>query len=251
MDNTEARSILSAYRADESYAGDARFEEARKLTEVEPALARWWQEEQELDRLIGLKLEGVAVPAGLRECLLNPEPPVTVPFRPTWPRKIALLAASIVLLAVFFGSWQGLFQPATSLADYRDEMVSFVRLDPTLDLKASQLSRLTAFLEESGAPSDLNIPPRLQQMDAAGCRKLRFRGRDVALICFKRDDNGELVHLFVVNRKAVAKLRATKADPHFTGQGEWMTATWVDGEHAYLFTAKGSRDTVEKFLGTS
>lgn len=250
MDNTKARSILSAYRAGEAHAGDARFEEARKLAEADPALAQWWQEEQEIDRLIGLKLEGVAVPAGLKERLLNEEPP-TVTFRPTWPRKITLLAASIVLLAVFFGSWRGLFQPAISLADYRDEMVSFVRLDPPLDLKASQLSRLTAFLQENGAPSDLNIPQGLQEMDAAGCRKLRFRGRDVALICFKRDDNGELVHLFVVDRKAVARLRSTRTDPQFAEQGEWMTATWVDGEHAYLFVAKGTRPTVEKVLGTS
>ncbi len=134
MDNQMIRSVLSAYRAGESFADETRFDEAHRQAEADPELAEWWKTEQELDRLIGLKLENIAIPAGLKTRFLQAEQPKTT-NRATWPRKIALLAAAIVLLAVFFGSRQGFFQPATSLADYRDEMVSFVRLDPALDLE--------------------------------------------------------------------------------------------------------------------
>jgi hypothetical protein len=249
MDKSEIRAILSAYRAGEPETQDPRFAQARAEAEADPELAQWWAEQQELDRVISAKLLSVEVPRELKTQLTAWEKRSMQ--RSNWNRGIMLAAASIVALAVLFGSWRGPFQPAVSLADYRDEMVSFVKLDPPLELESSQLTRLTAFLEENGAPSGLNIPQGLQRMDAAGCRTLRFRGHDVALICFKRDDNGELVHLFVVDRKAVAKLRGTKADRQFAEQGEWMTATWVDGEHAYLFAAKGTRPTVEKFLGTS
>jgi len=249
MDKSEIRAILSAYRAGEPETQDPRFAQARAEAEADPELAQWWAEQQELDRVISAKLLSVEVPRELKTQLTVWEKRSVQ--RSNWNRGIMLAAASIVALAVLFGSWRGPFQPAVSLADYRDEMVSFVKLDPPLELESSQLPRLTAFLEENGAPSGLNIPQGLQQMDAAGCRKLRFRGHDVALICFKRDDNGKLVHLFVVDRKAVAKLRGTRADPQFAEQGEWMTATWVDGEHAYLFAAKGTRPPVEKFLGTS
>lgn len=249
MDNQEVRAILSAYRAGESVAGDARFEAARKQAEADPALTQWWKEERELDRLIGQKLEGVAVPAGLKARLLDAERR-SMPGRATWSRKITLLAASIVLLAVFFGSWRGLFQPATSLADYRDEMVSFVRLDPALDLETSELSRVTAFLKESGGPSGLNIPRPLQNLEPVGCRTLRFRGQNVALVCFRREQ-GDFVHMFVVNRKAIAKLRGSSGEPQFTAHGDWMAATWTDNEHTYLLTAKGSRESLEKYLGTS
>jgi hypothetical protein len=249
MDKSEIRAILSAYRAGEPETQDPRFAQARAEAEADPELAQWWAEQQELDRVISAKLLSVEVPRELKTQLTAWEKRSMQ--RSNWNRGILLAAASIVALAVLFGSWRGPFQPAVSLADYRDEMVSFVKLDPPLELESSQLTRLTAFLEENGAPSGLNIPQGLQRMDAAGCRTLRFRGHDVALICFKRDDNGELVHLFVVDRKAVAKLRGTKADRQFAEQGEWMTATWVDGEHAYLFAAKGTRATVEKFLGTS
>jgi hypothetical protein len=160
-----------------------------------------------------------------------------------------LLAAAIVLLAVFFGSRQGFFQPATSLADYRDEMVSFVRLDPALDLETAQLSEVSAFLKQRDFPSELTIPPRLRQLSPIGCRTLRFRGHEVALICF-RSEQGELVHMFVINRKAMGKMRKSE-NPEFAAQGDWMTAIWMDDEHAYLLTAKGSRDAVAKYLGTS
>ena len=249
MDNQAARTVLSAYRAGESFAGEACFEAAHRQANADPELAEWWKHEQELDRLIGLKLENVSVPAGLKARFLKAEQP-TVLNRATWPRKIALLAASIVLLAVFFGSWQGLFQPTTTLADYRDEMVSFVRLDPALDLETSHLPEISAFLKQHDAASALTLPPRLQQLIPVGCRTLRFRGQEVALVCF-RSEHGDLMHLFVINQKAMGKLKNGGAGPRFAAQGDWMTATWMDNEQAYLLTAKVSREALAKYLGTS
>jgi hypothetical protein len=248
MDKQNVRAVLSAYRANETFADDGRFEAARQQTETDPALAQWWKDEQDLDRLIAAKLAGVAAPAGLKSQLLNPERR-SFPSRAMWPRKMAMLAASIVLLAVFFGSWSGLFQPATSLAEYRDEMVSFIRLDPPLDMKSSQLSQVTAFLKEHGAPSGLHVPGQLQQLGPVGCRTLRFRGGDVALICFRRGD-GDLMHMFVIDRKAMAKVKSME-EPQFAVEGDWMTAAWTDDEHTYLLAAKGSRESLAKLLETS
>ena len=249
MDNHEARSILSAYRAGESLGGDARFEDALHEAERDPALAQWWDEEQELDRVIADKFQGGKIPAGLKARLLEPNL-IHLPTRASWPRRIALLAASIVLLAVFFGSWRGLFQPANSLADYRDEMVSFVRLDPALDLKTAQLARVTEFLKERAAPNELEMPPGLQQMEPVGCRTLRYRGADVALVCFRRAD-GNLVHLFVIERPGMGKSLASRQEPKFAAAGEWMTASWTRGGHVYLLAAKGDHDAIAKYFGTS
>jgi anti-sigma factor RsiW len=121
-------------------------------------------------------------------------------------------------------------------------------LDPALDLETAQLSEVSAFLKQHDAPSELTLPPRLQQLNPLGCRTLRFRGQEVALVCF-RSEQGELMHMFVVNRKAMGKLKSTS--PQFAAQGDWMTATWMDGDQAYLLTAKVSRETLENFLGTS
>lgn len=247
MDKSEIRAILSAYRSGESETSDRRFEEARAQAEADPELARWWAEQQQVDRVIALKLQSTRVPADLKARVTAWEKRASQ--RSSWNRAIMLAAACIVALAAFFGSWRGPFQSTPSLADYRDEMVSFVKLTPPLELKSEELSRITAFLDQSRAPADFTLPGDLGQMEPIGCRVLRFRGHDVALVCFKRSD-GRVAHLFVTDRAALPHL------PRFAGrdyatQGEWMTAAWSDGDRAYLVAVQGDRATLEKYLGNS
>lgn len=248
MNKSEIRAILSAYRAGEPATLDPRFQQAKAEAEADPELAQWWAEQQELDRVISAKLASAEVPRDLKTQLTAWEKRAV--RRSSWNRGVMLAAASIVALAVLFSSWRGPFQPAASLAEYRDEMVSFVKLDPPLELKSPQLPRLTEFLKETGAPSQIDIPQGLHQLPATGCRTLRFRGQDVALICFKRE-TGDLIHLFVVDRNAFPKWRSSSGkNPQFAAEGNWTTATWSDEEHTYLLTAKGTRETLERYLGT-
>lgn len=227
---------------------EARFREATAAADADPELAQWWAEEQEFDRVVASKLESAEVPRNLKARLTASENRTV--RRSNWTRPALLAAASIIALAVLFGSWRGPFQPQASLAEYRDEMVSFVRLDPPLELKSADLSRLTEFLKESGAPSGIDVPRRLQDLDPAGCRKLRFRGQDVGLLCFKRGD-GELVHLFVINRKAMGKVKNRRDNPQYAAEGDWMTASWMDNDHAYLLATKGNRESLAKYFATS
>lgn len=244
MNDAEARSILSVYRSGESEAQDARFEEALRLTEANPELARWWAEQQQLDRIITSKLETTNVPSDLKARLTSWEQRAV--RRSAWSRGTMLLAASIIALAVLFSSWKGPFQPAVSLADYRQEMVSFIKLAPPLELETSQLARVQDWLKNSKAPSGFAVPTRLQDLEPVGCRVLRFRGRDVSLVCFKRG-SGKLVHLFVLERAALPRFREAQA-PQFSSEGEWTTVSWVEGGHAYLMTAQGDRATLERYL---
>lgn len=248
MTSREIRSLLSVYRAGDGEAEDSRFDEARKEAEIDHALAQWWAEEQELDRLIGSKLQNTNVPSGLKARLLARRETV-IPYRTTWGRKLALLAAVVAILAVLFSSWRGPFQPAVSLADYRDEMVGFIKVAPALELETKQLSGITAFLEKAGAPARFAIPEKIENLEPVGCRTLRFRGNDVTLVCFKRED-GKLLHLFVVNRAALPHF-SRDGDRNYSAQGEWMTAAWAEGDQAFLMTVQGDRTALEKYLTTS
>ncbi len=248
MDRAEIRAILSAYRPGDPEMDEARFQQAKAAAEADPELARWWAEQQEFDRVIASKLASAEVPRGLKTQLTAWEKRTAQ--RSSWSRGVLLAAACIVAAAVFFSSWRGPFQPAASLADYRDEMVSFVRLQPPLDLKTSDAARAIAFLKENGAPVPASLPQRLRELEAAGCRKLRFRGHDVALICFKRED-GELIHMLVIDRSAFSRWAGNSKDPQLGTENGWSTATWMDDEHAYLLTTKGSREVIERYLSTS
>lgn len=250
MDESADRSILRIYHAGERGVDDVRSEELKRRAETDPDFVRWSLEEDEFDRVIGLKIQSIPVPGDLKSRLLSLQKTVT-PSRVSRTRKLALLAAAIVVLAVFFGSWQGPFQPAVSLADYRDEMVSFIRIDPFLEMETPELSRITAFLKNAGAPSRLDLPQKLPRMQhPLGCRILRFRGQDVTLVCFGREQ-GELVHLFIVNRAALSHLRKRDKALRYQAVGAWMTATWIDGDQAYLITVEGDRAKLEKYLSSS
>lgn len=246
MDDREARSILSMHRAGESGVDDARLQEALRKAETDPDLARWWSEEQELDRIIASKLSSMKVHAGLKERLTASVEPRPTIIRSTWSRAALLAAACVVAMAVLFSSWRGPFQPATSMADYRDEMVSFVKVVPNLELESSDLGQLKDFLANAKAPAQFTVPKKLQTYEPLGCRVLRFRGEDVSLLCFKISGD-RLAHLFVTDPKIV-RTRAGASAPEFASSQGWMTATWTEDGQTYLLAVKGDRAAAEKFL---
>ncbi|CAN5791435.1 hypothetical protein BH20VER1_BH20VER1_14210 [soil metagenome] len=249
MDEREARAILGMHRAGETGLDEARLQEALRKAETDPELARWWNEDKELDLLIASKLVHTPVPAGLKARITSGVEMQPSVVRPNWSRAILLAAASIVALAVLFSSWRGPFQPAASMADYRDEMVSFIKVAPNLELESSDLERLQDFLEKAEAPARLSVPKKLRNYEPLGCRVLRFRGRDVSLVCFKLGGD-KLAHLFVTDAKTVST-DGSASDPVYAAEEDWMTATWTEGDQSYLLTVKGDRAALEKFFSNS
>ena len=244
-DVTSVRGILSVHRGSDSEGTDPRLAEARQKAESDPALKDWWAAEREQDKTIGGKLASLRVPAGLKARLLAPPEVVGAPRR-GWTRVALVAAACLIALAVLFGSWRGPFQPAVSLADYRDEMVGFIKVDPSLEMKSPDLAQVQNWLQKNNAPSQLVLPKKLRDLEPIGCRTLRFRGHEVALICFKRSEGG-LLHLFVLDRAALPDAMNDK-DPQISPEGTWMTATWGNGDQVYLITAQSDRQALEAYL---
>ena len=245
-DATSWRGMLSVHRGGDAEAIDPRLADARTKAESDPALKEWWATDQEQDRTISAKLASLPVPAGLKARLLEPPPEVSAEPPRGWTRVALLAAACLVALAVLFGSWRGPFQPAVSLADYRDEMVGFIKVDPNLEMKSPDLAKVESWLQKNNAPSQLVLPKKLRDLEPVGCRTLRFRGHDVALVCFKRNEGG-LLHLFVLNRAALPDEIKDKA-PQISPEGTWMTAAWGDGDQVYLITAQGDEKVIEAYL---
>ncbi len=247
MDDAEVRSILSAYRAGECGEG-ARFQEAIRRAEGDPDLAGWWANEQELDRIIGEKILSTEAPPDLKGRMLSRQRHEVL-RRNKRRRLIALAVAAVVVLAAFFGSWNGPFQPAASLADYRDEMVSFVKVDPTLEMRSTELSHVLAWLQKPPATAQFEVPEKLQKLKPIGCRILRFRGHDVALICFRRSE-GHLLHLFVMDRATLPHFSG-EGRPQFSAEGKWTAAAWVQDGLVYLLATEGDRELLERFCTTA
>ncbi len=244
MDEKEVRALLSLSRAG-AEDGDERLAEAQRQAASDPELKAWWHEEQAIDQIIGAKLAAVSIPPGLKAKLIAAPGPIPHPQR-TWSRVALLAAAVIIALAVFFGSWRGPFQPATSLGDYRDEMVAFIKVEPNLELESAEMARLKSYLAKAEAPSEFTVPVNLEGYEPVGCRVLRYRGQDVSLICFKIAE-GKLAHLFLVDATAMP-VPNSGSSPSLVQEGQWITAAWKEGEEIYLFTVQGNSATAKKFL---
>lgn len=244
MNSQEARAFLALHRAGEQL-DDPRFAAAEEQAAADPELARWWAEEQEFDRAIAAGLAAVPVPEELKARLSSRQIVSFLPYR-GWQRGLLLAAAMIIALAVLFGSWEGPFQSAVSLADYRDEMISFIKMTPPLELETKDLTKVEAYLKTADAPLPFAIPEPLQALEPIGCRVLRFRGENVSLICFKRSGD-RLIHLFILPRSVLRQFSGSE-ERTFAPEEAWMTATWIEREQIYLLAVQGDRADTEKFL---
>lgn len=247
MNREEAKLILSVYRAGTADAQDPFFAEALRLAEQDQELANWFAAEQKCDSIIAAKLdEESAVPFGLKTSLVAAQ---SSPARPqgNWLRAFGLMAGTA---AVTFMTAMIFFKSAphseNSLADYRREMVSFVKLTPSLEFKTGDAGKVQEWLQNSAQFGRVSFPKSAENLPSVGCRILNFHNQPVALICFLRQ-NGQLVHLLVVNRAAFSG-KVLPTQTQFKAEGEWMTATWADDDKVYLLTTKGGENELRKFL---
>ena len=245
MDEQQARLILQAYRPGDEDEGDPHFAEALQEVARNPALARWFAEEQAFDRALGAHLESMPAPFGLKTRILaQAAPPVTVGSS-RWIIGLAGVVALLFLLTQVVGLWRGPAPVSAALPEYAREMVSFVHLPPPLEMESPDLGTITDWLAQKNTPP-MNVPPQLAALQPVGCRILSFRGHDVTLICFKRDGN-QLAHLFVVDRAAFPKLLAGAA-PVFSREGEWTTASWAEKDRVYMIAVQGDATAAQRYL---
>lgn len=244
MDEQQARLILQAYRPGGEDKGDPHFDEALQEAARNPALARWFAEEQAFDRAMKTHLDSVPAPFGLRTRILAQTTPRASSRKMSWAVGLATVAASLFLIAQLIGLWRSLAPASGALGNYAQEMVSFVQLAPPLEMESKDLGAIKNWLAKKET-IPMEVPSRLAALEPAGCRVLSFRGHDVTLICFHRDGD-KLAHLFVVDRAAFPKLPG--AGPIFSSEGEWTTATWAEKDRVYMIAVQGDRDAAEQYL---
>lgn len=248
MTEQEARLILQSYRPGGQDKDDPHFSEALQEAERNPDLACWLAEEQAFDRAMAAQIAALPAPFGLRTRILAQA------TRPLGSRPWSLAAALAAVAALLFLGVQivSLLRPAPSqpasasaeVPDYVQEMVSFIRLNPPLEMRSNDLAAIRGWLAKAALP--LQIPPRLAALQPLGCRILSFRGHDVALVCFQREGD-QLAHLFVTDRAAMPGMQPGKK-PIFASAGKWMTASWAENDRVYTIAVQGDRTAVQRYL---
>ncbi len=232
MTTEEAKKILAAYRPGDQDRLDSHFAEALQEAERDAELGQWFAEEQEFDRAVAGHMSEMPVPFGLKTRILANMRSRTA-GKPRWVGALATAGATataLFCLALLIGVWRGSDQGSASLSDYEQEMMSFVKLPPPLEMESLQMAPIKQWIVEHKAPL-AEIPPGIAAVETMGCRILYFRGYPVTLICFCHGQT--VAHLLMVDRAALRGLKPANP-PVVTSQGEWTTATWADQHYAYM-----------------
>jgi len=246
MTKEEAKKILAAYRPGDQDRFDSHFAKALRETERDSELARWFAEEREFDRVVAGQVSAVPVPFGLKTRILANTTPRAA-RKSHWVAALATTAAAaatLFFLAQFISVWRASDQHSASLSDYEQEMMSFIKLPPPLEMESLEMGPIKQWIVERKAPL-AEIPPGIAAVETMGCRILYFRGYPVTLICFCHGQT--VAHLLMVDR---AVLRGVKPGnpPVVKSQGDWTTATWADQHYAYMIAVHDKPAASRQYL---
>jgi hypothetical protein len=258
MTNKDAAFLLGACRPNGADANDPEFSDALTQAERDPTLKAWFAEQRSTDSAIAARLKAVPVPADLRSRILTggrvsrPKP---------WFSTQRILAIAAVL-AIFAGlaSWftgarrtdNVASNPVTGprpASEWQDTaMATLSQLltgKAAFDAQSPKIADLQQWLHANGSPTG-NLPPNVQGMSSLGCKTIAWNGYPASLICF-HGPNGELVHLAMVNRAAIAD-PPPQGQPLYAERSGWKMACWSDGKMAMMLLTKAPESQLRALL---
>ena len=243
MTKEEAKKILAVYRPGGEDRLEPDFAEALQETQRNAELARWFAGERDFDHAVAAHLKSVPAPFGLKTRIL-----ANIASRrgtkPHWVLAVAAAAAALFLLVHFINLSRTSGQHSGSLSDYEQEMMSFIKLPPPLEMNSLQIGPIKQWIAEHKAPL-ADIPPGIAAVETMGCRILSFRGNPVTLICFCHGQT--VAHLLTVDRSALPALKPENP-PVLTTHGDWTIATWADQHYAYMVAVHDKPGAAQAYL---
>lgn len=237
MNSLEAKFILEACRSVRLDESDPKIAEALRMMESDPELAQWFAASQEYDRTVIAKLKSVPVPEDLAERILagraleHPSP-----GRGSMGRWLALAALVIVLATL-----AALLIPRSRPGDivtFRHDMEEFMDRgwDRTFDLSDPEFAKVKLWLESRNSALRIKLPAALATSPTLGCKNLDWHGNTATLICFLPKDAGTVVHILMVDRRALTD--APGEQPQLARLTRWNSAIWTSGDKVYLALTK-------------
>lgn len=199
-------------------------------------------------------LRQTPVPEGLRASLIKGSPARET--RPSAADRRRLpgwqLGMAAMLVFGLGAAWALILQPKLRFdrtEDYREAMAYFVGDVPfKLDFKTDNLQAIAQWLEDSGSPVPERIPVKLMAKTPLGCKQIDWGGTTVTLICFYASiPQGQLVHLFVVDRDAVGEQAIRDLDQALSANG-FETRGWLSEAHACLLVPSQRGMAVRHFV---
>lgn len=243
MNNDEAKFILQGYRPSGRDANDSRFAPALAQSRNDPSLGAWFAREQAHDRVVMEKLNEIVPPAGLREKILagGRVSQVSAPPRRHWGAWLAL-AASVAVVLTLTEFWQGhrLEAARTNYAEFAvNDLKHGVHHAGTGAFKEEILAMLAR--DDIRLPG--SVPLEWGELEANGCRILKYGDRQTVEICFTRD--GQWYHLYMSPRKKSFG-SFLKNSPSMLAMNDTAVAVWSDKHYDYVVVSADGMGALKK-----
>ena len=214
MNNETAKVILSAYRHDGADARDPVFTDALEQARLDPELGRWFEEQRAFDHRIFQAVQRIEPPVPLKEVLTAAAQGPKARTRPRarswipWLALAAVLVVSGLLLVGPLGVNRYNNDSNDTLAAFQKDALAMLsgQPGPKLDFMTPSLPATQAYIAREQAPLAPTLPAALRNMQTAGCLVTEWRHHRISVTCFLAP-GGELVHLVVVPRAALAGAR--------------------------------------------
>jgi uncharacterized membrane protein YbaN (DUF454 family) len=252
----QAKEILSAYRPWSADASDPEFAEALALARQDAELGCWFEEHCAVQNAIRDRFKQAAVPPDLKEQIVSEHHARSKVI--WWRQPVSpLMAVAAVFLAVI-GIAVLWLRPASvpaenvNTATFRDRMEGEALRNYPMTLETNDLTQIRADLARQQAPADFVLPEKLAQTPLAGCGVLKWRDRQVSMICFLTGkplppgDKSDLF-LFVVDRGSLPDAPDTST-PQIHPGIKLITATWTIGNKTYVLATEGDDAFIRKYL---
>jgi hypothetical protein len=246
MTNQEAKFTLGAYRAGGQDAGDPAMAAALAQAKNDPALGAWFARAQAYDAAVGAKLREIAPPAELRTAILAGARASTT--QRSWWRQPVWLAAAAAVAVLLAVAGQFSFRRTAADAPAATALAEFAMADlghyghggPE-----AASGRLKSWLNapDGKVTSGLNLD--FAQMQAQGCRTLKFGGREVAEVCFVR--GGVEFHLYALPLGSMPELPA-RAVPALVARATQAAAVWSDSKFHYVLATAAGMEALKRVL---
>jgi len=246
VNRAQAKQILLLYRPGIDSAADPEVADALELVRQDPELASWFEQHQAFQAAMRSKLRQLDVPAHLPEMILTSHKVV----RPAlfWQRPVWIAAAAIFLILLGIAALALRPSVPDRFTNYRETMVSAAVRMYGMDLETGDQARLRNFIEQKGAPADYRLTQGLEQLPLKGGGLQRWRGNPVSMVCFNRPGE-KMLFLFVLKRSALKDPPPeTPAKAELAQLAGLMTASWTQGDNAYLLAGADESGFVEKYL---
>jgi hypothetical protein len=245
MNREEAKFILGAYRPNSEDAHDPQFHEALELARRDPELARWFAEQQALDRAFSAKIRSRPVSPDLKAQLLLAR--TTARRRARWWRQPVWFAAAglAVLLAVSSTILTRGEKPA-DFAGFRAAMAAAASdMSGHADVWGLDNDGYRKWLAENRGAADFALPASLADKNIAACKIVGWEGRKVTMLCLKV--GGRHLDVFVVNAAELPGVRLD-ATLQFFVEADLASAAWQRDGKIYLAAGAMPKADLQQLL---